>query len=153
MNNRFIRVKSPMPRLRGLRLPRRRGVTAVEASIVAPIFFLAIFGTIEMSRVAMLRSLAQDASYEAARACMVDGGTTAEATEMANGVLSLLGTRGAVVTINDGAGLSQQSATLKVTVDIPLNQNSLVLHYLFANQRIQASTQLRTERYGGFFQQ
>lgn len=138
---------------RNVRRKSRRGATAVEVSIVAPIFFLAIFGTIEFSRVAMLRNLAQDASYEAARTCMVDGATTQEATNAANEILALLATRGATVTINDGNGLNQQSTSVKVAVAIPLNQNSFVLPWLFSGHTIQASTQLKTERYSGYFQQ
>jgi Flp pilus assembly protein TadG len=132
------------------RRQRERGATAVEVGIVAPIFFLTIFGAIEFSRVAMLRNLAQDACYEAARACMVDGATETEAEASAQEVLSLLATRGAVVSINDGAGLDQESATIKVGVEIPLNQNSLVLPWLFADKSIRAMTELRTERYNAF---
>src|SRR5262245_49193921 len=130
----------------------RTGATAVEVSIVAPIFFFTIFGAIEFSRVAMLRNLAQDASYEAARVCMVDGATTEEANEKANEVLALLAARGAEISINDGNGLAQTSDTIKVSVEIPLNQNSFVLPWLFASHSIRASTELRTERYNGDYQ-
>ena len=153
MSNRDLDHVTAPTRLRGLRPTRRRGATVVEVSLVAPVFFLTIFGTIELSRVAMLRNLAQDASYESARACMVDGATTTEAINEANGVLALLAARGAEVTINDGAGINQQSSVVKVEVAIPLNQNSFVLPWLFSGRSIRASTQLKTERYNGYFQQ
>ncbi len=130
---------------------RRCGASAVEFSIVAPIFFLVIFGAFEFSRVTMLRNLAQDATYEAARACMVDGASTSDATNSANDVLRLLGTNGAVVTINDGNALSEASQSIKVTIDIPISQNSLVMRCLFSNKHIIATTELKTERYDGYY--
>jgi Flp pilus assembly protein TadG len=134
------------------RKSRFRGAAAVEASLVIPIFLLAVFETIEFSRVNMIRSLAQDAAYEAARACMVDGATTAEATNRAKQILGLIGTRGVTVSINDGAGLTATSQVVKVSVNVPLTQNSLVLPWLFYGKQLKASTELKTERYNGFYQ-
>lgn len=131
----------------------RRGVTVVEASIVTPIFFLCIFGAIELCRVAMIRNLAEDASYVAARACMVDGATTDEATRQAASVLSMVGTRGAKVVINDGEGVNQASDSIRVLIDVPLSQNSWVLPWIFSGRSIQTYTQLRTERYDGYYRQ
>lgn len=153
----YLETKMPrrrpffLPRLDRLPKVRRRGASAVEFSIVAPIFFLAIFGAIEFSRVSMLRNLAQDASYEAARTCMVDGASTSDAMNSANEILGLLGTRGAVVTINGGAGLSEASQSIRVSIDIPLSQNSLVMPLLFSSKHILATTELKTERYDGYF--
>ncbi len=153
MRNRDPDIVSRTKRLGGSQMPSRRGATVVEVSLVAPIFFLTIFGTIELSRVAMLRNLAQDAAYEAARVCMVDGATSTEARDEADRVLALLATQGAEITINDGAGINQQSTFVKVSITIPLNQNSFVLPWLFSGQSIRVSAQLKTERYSGYFQQ
>jgi hypothetical protein len=65
----------------------------------------------------------------------------------------MLATQGAVVSVNDGQGLNQSSAMIKVDVEIPLTQNSWVLPWLFGDKSIRASTQLRTERYNGFYQE
>jgi len=149
MNDPIAEIDATGTRQARSRAARRRGASAVEVSIVAPIFFLTIFATIEISRVVMLRNLAQDAAYQSARVCMVDGATTTEATDTANEVLAVLATRGAVVTINDGDGINQQSTTVKVAIAIPLNQNSLVLPWIFSEQSIQVVSELKTERYSG----
>ena len=152
MGNKILGILLANARTRDSRSVNRRGATAIEVSLVAPVFFLAIFGAIELSRVAMLRNLAQDASYEAARICIVDGATETEAIDAANSVLALLATQGAEITINDGAGINQQSPVVEVDIEIPLNQNSFVLPWLFAGQSIRASSLLKTDRYSGYFE-
>ncbi len=78
----------------------RRGATAVEFAIVAPIFFLLLLSSFEFSRLNVIRHTADNAAYEAARNAMVPGATAAEAIATANSILRVVGTRGARVTIN-----------------------------------------------------
>jgi Flp pilus assembly protein TadG len=53
----------------------RRGAAAVEFAIVAPIFFLLIFGMIEFGRAVMVQQIITNASREGARIAVLDGTT------------------------------------------------------------------------------
>ena len=66
-------------RRRNKRRVRRDGAAVVEFAISASVLFLIIMGCVELCRMSMLRNLAQDACYEAARYSMVEGATTDEA--------------------------------------------------------------------------
>lgn len=82
-------MKRPACRRRARRL-RRRGATAVEFALVAPIVFLLFFGAIEIARLSFLHHTAENAAYEAARKAIVAGGTEqnarAEATRLLEAV-------------------------------------------------------------------
>ena len=129
----------------------RRGATAVEFCIAAPAFFYCIFATFEVSRIALIRNLMHDASYDAARYCIVEGATAAEATERANQILGLVGTRGATVVVNDGTVIDDQTAQVKVQVTVDLGRNSIILPWLFSGKTISSTSVLRAERYNGFY--
>lgn len=51
----------------------RRGAAAVEFAIVAPVFFLMIFGMIEFGRMVMVQQVITNASREGARLAVLDG--------------------------------------------------------------------------------
>ena len=52
---------------------KRRAAAAVEFAIVAPIFFLMIFGMIEYGRMVMVQQVLTNASREGARFAVLDG--------------------------------------------------------------------------------
>lgn len=133
------------------RLRNRQGATLVEFAFVAPVFFMILFICIEFCRLNMIRNLTQDAAYFATRHCMVPGATTQEAIDEANRILSSLGTRGAVVVINDGAGLDEDSSEVKVQITVPVTENALFAPKFTGNINFSATTKMRTERYDGFF--
>lgn len=133
------------------RSQRRAGAVLVEFAIVANIFFLLIFTCVEYARVSMVRNLVQDAAYFSARKAMVPGATEQEAIEEANRVLSLLALRGATVTINGGAGLTDRDGEVSVAVTVPFGQNSLILSRFVGNVNFTATAVMQTERYDGFF--
>lgn len=54
---------------------KRRGTAAVEFALVAPIFMLFLFGTIELGRLALARNVLANASREAARFAVIQGAT------------------------------------------------------------------------------
>ncbi len=82
---------------------------------------------------------------------MVDGATEAEAVANAQQIMDLVGTRGVTTTINDGLGLDEDSTKVKVDIAVDLGSNSLVLPWLFSGKTITSTTELRTERYNGFY--
>ena len=74
-------------RVCGLCRRNRRGAAAVEFAIVAPVFFLLIFGMIEFGRMVMVQQIITNASREGARVAVLDGAT---ATEVENRVMTYL---------------------------------------------------------------
>ena len=57
----------------------RRGATVVEFSLVLPILFTILFGMIEFTRLSNIRHAADNAAYQAARAVVVPGASSADA--------------------------------------------------------------------------
>lgn len=129
----------------------RRGATAVEFALVAQVLFLFVFGAYEFSRLHVLRNLAQDAAYFAARDAMVPGATEVEATAYANEILSYMDTEGASILINDGAGITVDSEWITVQVTIPVAENAIFLSGLAGDRNIVANASMRSERYDGYF--
>src|SRR5687768_11826126 len=96
----------------------RRGATAVEFALTAPIFFVFLLGAFEFGWFDVIRHTADHAAYEAARIAMVPGATAAEAKAKADSVLGIVGTRAATVTITP-ATLTPETDQITVTIDVP----------------------------------
>ncbi len=56
----------------------RKGVAAVEFAVIAPLFFLLVFGMIEFGRAIMVQQIITNASREGARLAVLDGSTGTE---------------------------------------------------------------------------
>jgi Flp pilus assembly protein TadG len=125
---------------------RRRGAVVVEFAIVAPLFFLLLFASVEFARMNMLRHAADNAAYEAARHAVVPGGTSAEATTRANALLGVFGFQGAIVTVNP-TSLDDDDQSVTVTVDLPVNENAWIFPRFTGNMTVRGKSTLRTERY------
>lgn len=130
---------------------KRLGALTVEFAIVANMMFVIIFGCLELTRLSLIRSLAQDAAYFAARAAVVPGATESDATNEANRILGTLGTRGVQVQINNGLGLSQASTELRCEVIIDLKQNMMMMSMLPGWKEIRAVSTMKTERYNDVY--
>jgi Flp pilus assembly protein TadG len=130
-----------------LRWPRRsrRGATAVEFALTAPVFFLFLLAAFEFGWMNVIRHTADNAAYEAARSVMVPGATSAEATTKATNLLNTIGARGAVITITP-AVLTPETDQVTVDVRIPMNRNGLILPRFTSAKTIHSSSTLRTER-------
>ncbi|MEM6799666.1 MAG: TadE family protein, partial [Planctomycetota bacterium] len=101
----------------------RRGATAVEFAIVAPVFFLILFAMFEFSRVNVLRHTADNAAYEAARVAIVPGATAADAVAEAGRLLGVVGARGVNIAV-DPPNLGPGTREVTVSVEVPMSQNS-----------------------------
>ena len=84
----------------------RRGTAAVEFAIVAPLFFLLIFGMIEFGRMVMVQQIITNASREGARVAILDS-----VVENSPDVI------GRVERYLEAAQIDPASAT--ITVDLP----------------------------------
>ena len=136
----------------------RKGASAVEFAIVGPVMFLIIFACLELVRLGMMQGIAEDASYEAARFVMVPGATKAEGVTEANRLLSLLGTRNAVVTVepyNSSGDIQSEidDFTNRVTVriDIPIRDNSLMASMYAGDRMVSSTATLTFESYEGYY--
>ena len=124
---------------------KRWGVAAVEFAVVAPVFFLFVFGLIEFGRAIMVQQMITNASREGARLAVLDGTTTAEVETTVEGYLSTI--EGASVTVNpdppENAGFGQP---VSVTVSVGFDQVSWLPSPMFLNGRVlSATTAMRRE--------
>ena len=123
----------------------RRGATAVEFALTAPIFFLFLLAAFEFGWLNVIRHTADNAAYEAARSAMVPGATAAEALTKANRLLSTVGARGANITVTPDP-VTTQTKQVTVAIEIPMNRNGLIAPRFTSKTTISAKSTLRTER-------
>lgn len=129
---------------------RRPGAVTVEFALVAPLAFGLILGAIELTRLATIHHVVDNAAYEAARHGMVPGATASEVTETAQQHLAAVGVSGAGIQVTPSP-ITEQSGRITVEITVPLNQNSWVLPRFGAGAQIQCSCTLRAERYRGIY--
>ncbi len=122
----------------------RRGTAAVEFALVAPVFFLLVFGMIEFGRMVMVQQVLTNASREGARVGVLDG-TTADAISdtVENYLVSANITAGVATieptAIDDETGADKAYADadygdgIEVTVSVPFGQVSWLPSSFFGN--------------------
>jgi Flp pilus assembly protein TadG len=148
MNSIMTRKRFSMNGLRGTSRLKRRGASAVEFAVVAPVLFLMIFGMIEFGRLIMVQQIMTNASREGAREAVLDGATS---TTVDTHVREYL--QGTSIDPNDVAvafNISPQSATAgdAVTVTLTLDFNDvswLPGSWFLSNTTMRAQTTMRRE--------
>jgi Flp pilus assembly protein TadG len=123
----------------------RRGATAVEFALTAPVFFLFLLAAFEFGWLNVLRHTADNAAYEAARNVIVPGAKASEAKSIANNLLKIVGARGAKVTITPPT-VTPETESVTVSIEIPMKKNGLIVPRFTGKTKILASSTLRTER-------
>lgn len=123
----------------------RKGSHSVEFAIVLPIMLLLFLSGIEFARMNLLRHLAENASYEAARTVIVPGATAEEAEAKANAILSVMGVKGASLTVSPDPIL-ETTGTVSVKVTFPAKKNLWMVPMFSKNLNFQSETTLLTER-------
>jgi len=143
--------------MKSTRIQRRRrtrrqrlGATTVEFAIVANVFLLTIFTCIEFARMNMIRNLAQDAAYAAARHVIVPGATRDEAIERADNVMGMMTSHGYVVDVND---IDEDTGEVVVTVSVDFDEVALMAPRFLPNATLETTARMKTERYEGFYEQ
>ncbi|WP_345093297.1 TadE/TadG family type IV pilus assembly protein [Bremerella cremea] len=128
---------------------KRSGAAVVEFAIVAPLFFLLIFGMIEYGRMVMVQQVITNASREGARRAVLDGATTAEVVSAVNGFLdsAAVDSSGAQVTLSpdppENAGFG---GAVSVTVRIPFAKVSWLPSPMYLGATtLEAKTTMRRE--------
>ena len=127
----------------------RLGAAAVEFAIVAPIFFLMIFGMVEFGRMVMVQQIITNASREGARMAVLDGATTTEVTTSITTYLSNASINNVTPTVTiapDPPSSASYGAPVTVSVSVPFNQVSWLPSPMFlGGKTLSASTVMRRE--------
>jgi Flp pilus assembly protein TadG len=127
---------------------KRRGAAAVEFALIAPVFFLMIFGMIEFGRMVMVQQVITNGSREGARLAVLDGTSGAQVTSVVNDYLESARVSGANVAVNptepSSAGYGEP---VSVTVTIPFSQVSWLPSPMFigGDTVLTATTVMRRE--------
>ena len=127
---------------------RRRGGTAVEFVIVAPIFFFLLLAGIEFAVLGTIRSTANNAAYEAARVLVIPGADPADGVSEAERIMGIVGVHTLTVSVSPST-ITDTTQEVTVDVSIPYDQNAVFTPFITGGLTVQASITLQTERYGG----
>jgi Flp pilus assembly protein TadG len=125
----------------------RWGAAAVEFAIVAPVFFLLVFGMIEYGRMVMVQQVITNAAREGARVGVLDGATTANVTTAVSTYLTSAKITGATTAVSpsppSSAGYGQP---VTVTISVPFNSVSWLATPLFlGGKTLSATSVMRRE--------
>jgi Flp pilus assembly protein TadG len=115
-------------RLTGRR-SNRRGASAVEFAIVAPVFFLLIFGMIEYGRLVMVQQILTNAAREGARRAVLQDATSAAVVSTVRNYLNRASINGnspnLVITVSPAPESAQPSdETISVSLRLPYREVS-----------------------------
>jgi Flp pilus assembly protein TadG len=125
----------------------------VEFAVVAPLFFLLVFGMIEFGRMVMVQQIITNASREGARVAVLDGATTADVVNAVDNYMTGVSVDGAQVTIKGPNGdiLDPPSSAgygepVAVVVSVPFDQVSWLPSPMFlGGSTMSATTVMRRE--------
>ena len=140
-------TKDKLERPCGLYRRNRRGAAAVEFALVAPVFFLLVFGLIEYGRMVMVQQMLTNASREGARHAVLDGATSTEVTTIVNDYLSSGSVTGATVTVTPNPPTNAEFGDpVTVAVSVPFSQVSWLPSPMYlGGKTLAASTIMRRE--------
>ena len=125
----------------------RRGAAVVEFAIVAPVFFLLVFGMIEYGRMVMVQQVLTNASREGARRAVLDGVADADVISTVDTYLTNASISGATTTVTTTAPVPPDVAESRtVTVTVPFTQVSWLPSPMFlGSTTLRASSTMRRE--------
>jgi Flp pilus assembly protein TadG len=141
----------PLSRWRRLARTNRRGVAVVEFAVVAPVFFLFVFGMIEFGRMVMVQQIITNAAREGTRVGILPGATTSQVTTAVNNYLAAGSISGATVTVNPSPPSSAAyGSSVTVTVSIPFTSVSWTpAPFFLGSTTLNAQCIMRTEQASG----
>ncbi len=119
----------------------------MEFAIVAPLFFLLIFGMIEFGRMVMVQQIITNASREGARVAVLDGATFSEVQTAVENYTSTASLEGAQVSVNPNPPSSAgYGEAVTVVVSISFDQVSWLPSPMFlGGSTMSATTVMRRE--------
>lgn len=120
-------------RSKGMHL-RRRGASAVEFAIVAPVFMLIVLGIVEFGRMVMVQQVITNAAREGARISVLDSATTGRVTARVNDYLAAASLPNATVTVSPSPPTSAGfDEPVSVEVRIPFSAVSPLTRPFLSN--------------------
>jgi Flp pilus assembly protein TadG len=119
----------------------RRGAAAVEFAMTVPILFVLLFAALEIGRMNMIWQTANNAAYEAARACVVPGATASDGRTAGLSLLQDIKATGGTVTISPSTILDT-TPQVTATVTVPFNGNMWVRPFYSKDKSVQVTCTL-----------
>ncbi len=124
---------------------QRRGATAVEFAMTAPLAFLLLLGALELGHANMVFNTTEAAAYEGARHGIVPGASAVDCVSEATRILEISGIRGAVVSVVP-ADLDTISDSVQVIINVPYSSNTIVAQTFTKQLQISRACELRREK-------
>lgn len=128
---------------------KRSGAAVVEFAIVAPLFFLLIFGMIEYGRMVMVQQVITNASREGARRAVLDGATTSGVVAAVDEFLDSAAVNSGAVDVivsPDPPEDAGYGGAVTVTVSVPFSKVSWLPSPMYlGSTTLQAKTTMRRE--------
>jgi Flp pilus assembly protein TadG len=126
---------------------RRRGAAVVEFAVIAPLFFMLVFGIIEFGRALMVQQILTNASREGARRAIVEGAAESEVQELVSDYLTNASVSGTSTTVSPSAlSTAGTGDKVTVTVSVPYASVAWLPSWFLGNNTLTASTTMRAER-------
>lgn len=123
---------------------KRRGAVTVEFALCASIFFMFIFGMLEISRYLYVQQSVQMSAYEAARAGVIPGATHADVQARGNELMAATGV--SVFSMNiTPAVINNLTENVSVTIDCNFAANSWVPPFFVPDTEISSTITLQHE--------
>lgn len=126
----------------------RRGASAVEFAMIAPLFFMLLLGMIEFGRALMVQQVLTNASREGARRAVVEDATADEVKQVVKDYLEKTSVSNATVTVDpptlDTLGFGDP-VTVGVTVSFD-DVSWVPSPWFLSGTEMAASTVMRAER-------
>jgi Flp pilus assembly protein TadG len=132
---------------------KRAGAHAVEFALIAPVFFLLIFGIVEFGRALMTIELLTESARLGCRQGVVEGTTTQQIKDTAVNFLTSVGVQGDLVNviINDGQGNVAEAqdvppyTEITVVVTVPAASVSWIPNAMYPSGNLTGQWTMRRE--------
>lgn len=126
----------------------RKGAAAVEFALVAPVFFLLIFGIIEFGRAMMVQQILVNASREGARRAVLEDATSESVRQAVIDYLDKTSVKvpSQNVLISPDPGTANNNQEISVSLSVPFADVSLVPPFIYDGD-LKANTTMRSEKF------
>lgn len=125
---------------------QRRGVAAVEFALIAPLFFLLLLGSIELSRGFMVQQVLTNASRVGAREAITLSATQAAVESSVASYCTGMGVDNTVVSITPSPATARAGDEMTVTVSVPYSDITwLPAPQFMASKTLTATSVMRKE--------
>ncbi len=117
----------------------------MEFALTAPIVFLFVFASIDISRAITIRNTADNAAYEGARKGITPGATPEQVMQVVTDTLGIFAIKDAEITITPST-ITEDTAAIQVDILIPLGSNLFAKSSWMTKHNVSSSCILSRER-------